>query len=105
MQNLERVEVIAKATRGRSSSTYLLQSAIQNPKVILVYWDVKTAGYFRKIYLEMLDESLKKSWWRRLLLKFYTPTVNPNDMPIFASLSADLRGYKRPIVFDNSCFS
>ena len=102
MQKSENVETIAKAARGGSSSTYLLQSAIQNPKVILVYWDKRTAEYFKEIYLEMVEESMKKSWWNRFLSKLYTPTVKSKDMPIFASLSADLRGYRRPVVFDNS---
>jgi hypothetical protein len=82
--------IIVERYRQNGNSTWILKSAIENPKCIIVSYNKANAEGLKLKYFEMLKNL---PWWKRWKHKVY---------PKFLSLNDNFDGYNLPIIFDNS---
>lgn len=93
------IQDIINETRGRGNTTWILKSAIDNPEVILMFGDRRTALENGNIYCNMVADL---PWWKRYWRRF---TGKDRIEPLFTYYGENLRGMKRPIVFDISAIN
>lgn len=89
---------IALESTKNGSTTWILKSLIESPNCIVVAYDTKAADHLKRKYYDLLN---KASWWKKLKWRLFGRAV-----PRFESMGnfRQLKGYRQPIIFDNSCF-
>ena len=110
MKNTD-IEVIQEAfytTRGAGYTTMMLRASMYQPDCVIVSRDAKISDWvekeWQKVYMDLFaNRSWKKRMITKILILFKILKV-PTKRPTFKSLQQNLRGYKGPFFFDNSCF-
>jgi len=103
----EIVQQICITARGIGSTTHLLKMAIKNPKVIIIFHNQEYANNSRGVYESLLQ---RENWVFRLRLWIKKKLGIHIDAPMFISqhnqqaLFTGIKYFRRPIIFDNSCF-
>ncbi|GEM58405.1 hypothetical protein B0A78_03390 [Flavobacterium columnare NBRC 100251 = ATCC 23463] len=85
-------EIILK-TRGTGNTSWILQSAIENPECVIVSKNISESVYLKKAYRYLLSKSpwYRKIWWKCIGRKH----------PLFVSIYANFDNCKCPVIFDN----
>jgi hypothetical protein len=95
-------------TRNAGYTTMMLRASMYNPDCVIVTRDEKTRDWVEKEWQRVyMDLFANRSWKKRIITKiliFFNILKVPTKRPTFKSLRQNLRGYKGPIFFDNSCF-
>jgi len=94
---MSNVQNIVIQTRRFGSTTWILKSAIKNPKCVIVCKDMHHAMMLEQMYHKML---LNEWWGKKLWWKLF-----PKDNPKFLGLSSNFIGLGLPIIFDNSALN
>lgn len=94
----ESIRNICQYFRRKGCTSWILKSALKNPRVVIVAHTERYANDLRTEYLCMLKN---RSFFEKFIAFF-----REYEEPIFVSYIRPeiLRGLNRPIVFDNSCF-
>ena len=90
---LNKLEEIIRRTRATGNTTWILQSAVDNPNCIIISKNMQQAKQLEKAYFLLVEKS---PWYKKLIWKFFG-RVNPK----FVSLDFRFEGSRLPIVFDN----
>lgn len=88
-----KLEEIIRRTRATGNTTWILQSAVDNPNCIIISKNMQQAKQLEKAFYSLLQ---KKPWYKKIIWKFFG-RVNPK----FVSLDFRFEGSRFPIVFDN----
>jgi hypothetical protein len=79
---------IVNENRQCGNTTWILKSAIENPECIILCYNMRNAKELENKYFHMLEERSIDRKGRK--------------HPKFLSKNSDLKGYKLPVIFDNS---
>ena len=90
---MTRLEEIIRTTRRTGNTTWILQSAIENPNCIIVARDIGHAKDLEQAYKMLLSKS---AWYKKLCWKWFG-----RKSPKFVSLDFRFDGYRLPVIFDN----
>lgn len=93
---LDDVRNVVYTTRLRGNTRWILMAAIKNPNCIIVVNSKKYANDLSNRYFRMLED---EPFYKRIIWKIFG-----RKHPKFMSIHDDLRGFKQPIIFDNSVF-
>lgn len=86
---------IVHNTRQTGNTTWILKSAIKNPKCVIVAINESYAKDLEKKYYKLLSNV----WWgQKLWWKWFG-----RQHPKFMSMRNRFEGIRLPIIFDNSC--
>lgn len=92
--NIRDLEYYYRNSRRSGSTTWILRSALKNPRCIIVFGSFDIALKAEKDYHRMK----RNACWILKIKWFFKKPINP----VFTSIKTVPEGFDRPIIFDNS---
>lgn len=94
--NYDKIIYLSETNRRSGSSTWILISAIYNPRCVIVSGNLETSRDLQYKYDRLIETN-------QMISQIYNE-VNNQQRPMFKTINDDISGYNIPIIFDNSCF-
>jgi hypothetical protein len=90
---MTRLEEIIITTRRSGNTTWIVESAVENPNCIIVSRNMQQAKRLEKKYKDLIK---KKSWYKKTIWKLFG-----RKKPKFVSLNYDFSIDDVPVIFDS----
>jgi hypothetical protein len=96
---MENIREIIEYSRGTGNTSWILKSALENPDCIIVAGHHRSKEWLKEKYIHLFNQ---QSWFNRVLHKLRN---KPHPLFVTKSEYARIRGMRKPVILDNSCFS